>query len=154
MISPVTAVLTAEQRKTMVGTTSSGGSSRRIEDCCSRCSRSAGGSPATIRSVKVTPGITTLTRIPAGPSSFERVRVRPWSDALAAAYGPVPGTPSTATPEETLTIRPQPRARIDRKSTRLNSSHVRISYAVFCLKKKKNRNLLTANLQKEQKQKC
>src|SRR5690606_42074082 len=27
----------------------------------------------------------------------------------------------------------------DRKSTRLNSSHVKISYAVFCLKKKKNR---------------
>src|SRR5436305_4494471 len=26
----------------------------------------------------------------------------------------------------------------DRKSTRLNSSHVRISYAVFCLKKKKS----------------
>src|SRR5690625_6837419 len=37
----------------------------------------------------------------------------------------------------------QPRAQgrafqIDRKSTRLNSSHVAISYAVFCLKKKKN----------------
>src|SRR3989442_11027456 len=28
----------------------------------------------------------------------------------------------------------------DRKSTRLNSSHVRISYAVFCLKKKKKMN--------------
>src|SRR6266496_2375221 len=28
--------------------------------------------------------------------------------------------------------------RRDRKSTRLNSSHVEISYAVFCLKKKKN----------------
>src|SRR5690349_24208690 len=28
---------------------------------------------------------------------------------------------------------------IDRKSTRLNSSHVEISYAVFCLKKKKSR---------------
>src|SRR5690625_5696480 len=27
---------------------------------------------------------------------------------------------------------------IDRKSTRLNSSHVAISYAVFCLKKKRN----------------
>src|SRR5262245_64348636 len=27
----------------------------------------------------------------------------------------------------------------DRKSTRLNSSHLGISYAVFCLKKKKNR---------------
>src|SRR5699024_12596964 len=30
--------------------------------------------------------------------------------------------------------------RQDRKSTRLNSSHVSISYAVFCLKKKKKRN--------------
>src|SRR2546427_2136894 len=29
-------------------------------------------------------------------------------------------------------------ARQDRKSTRLNSSHSQISYAVFCLKKKKN----------------
>src|SRR2546427_3205291 len=28
---------------------------------------------------------------------------------------------------------------LDRKSTRLNSSHSQISYAVFCLKKKKNR---------------
>src|SRR5207302_7505120 len=28
----------------------------------------------------------------------------------------------------------------DRKSTRLNSSHVKISYAVFCLKKKKQNN--------------
>src|SRR5437773_8205436 len=28
----------------------------------------------------------------------------------------------------------------DRKSTRLNSSHITISYAVFCLKKKKNTN--------------
>src|SRR5690349_22142754 len=31
------------------------------------------------------------------------------------------------------------RRRRDRKSTRLNSSHVEISYAVFCLKKKKKR---------------
>src|SRR5690554_7205128 len=30
-------------------------------------------------------------------------------------------------------------AKADRKSTRLNSSHVRISYAVFCLKKKKKK---------------
>src|SRR5437868_15535981 len=39
-----------------------------------------------------------------------------------------------------LRIRLRPRrrctARVDRKSTRLNSSHVSISYAVFCLKKK------------------
>src|SRR5436305_11129250 len=32
-----------------------------------------------------------------------------------------------------------PQIWIDRKSTRLNSSHVRISYAVFCLKKKKKK---------------
>src|SRR3712207_8440555 len=31
----------------------------------------------------------------------------------------------------------------DRKSTRLNSSHANISYAVFCLKKKKKRNCYT-----------
>src|SRR2546430_11482647 len=32
-----------------------------------------------------------------------------------------------------------PESRLDRKSTRLNSSHSQISYAVFCLKKKKQR---------------
>src|SRR5688572_32039596 len=32
--------------------------------------------------------------------------------------------------------------KIDRKSTRLNSSHSQISYAVFCLKKKKRSNSL------------
>src|SRR3712207_7852195 len=31
--------------------------------------------------------------------------------------------------------------RVDRKSTRLNSSHANISYAVFCLKKKNNDNV-------------
>src|SRR3712207_8276106 len=34
--------------------------------------------------------------------------------------------------------------RVDRKSTRLNSSHANISYAVFCLKKKKPRQIRTA----------
>src|SRR5690242_21229879 len=36
-----------------------------------------------------------------------------------------------------LAVRVQARAIVDRKSTRLNSSHMSISYAVFCLKKKK-----------------
>src|SRR3712207_8652492 len=41
----------------------------------------------------------------------------------------------------------QPRAkRSDRKSTRLNSSHANISYAVFCLKKKNNINNINASL--------
>src|SRR2546430_7491237 len=34
-------------------------------------------------------------------------------------------------------VRIDVRAELDRKSTRLNSSHSQISYAVFCLKKKK-----------------
>src|SRR5690554_7766556 len=35
----------------------------------------------------------------------------------------------------------------DRKSTRLNSSHVRISYAVFCLKKKKKKKHISSKQQ-------
>src|SRR5690606_40891352 len=34
---------------------------------------------------------------------------------------------------------------LDRKSTRLNSSHVKISYAVFCLKKKIKNTIIPAN---------
>src|SRR2546421_955503 len=48
--------------------------------------------------------------------------------------------------QECLCYKPSPRrtilkltAKRDRKSTRLNSSHDQISYAVFCLKKKKNK---------------
>src|SRR2546426_6805660 len=45
----------------------------------------------------------------------------------AASYDPARGSP-----EAWIVMR----ARTDRKSTRLNSSHLVISYAVFCLKKK------------------
>src|SRR5438045_7903892 len=37
-------------------------------------------------------------------------------------------------------------ARRDRKSTRLNSSHLGISYAVFCLKKKNNKETMTKHM--------
>src|SRR5258707_1121143 len=44
-------------------------------------------------------------------------------------------------PENALVRQPDGQWReVDRKSTRLNSSHANISYAVFCLKKKKMRN--------------
>src|SRR2546426_8761907 len=43
-----------------------------------------------------------------------------------------------AHPVQPLAQRARHRERRDRKSTRLNSSHLVISYAVFCLKKKKN----------------
>src|SRR5471032_3598632 len=42
--------------------------------------------------------------------------------------------------------------RVDRKSTRLNSSHITISYAVFCLKKKK-KNIRVAFTKKKKKKK-
>src|SRR6266403_4591126 len=57
---------------------------------------------------------------------------------------PIPSPPSPRRPPPAETSAPLParrrspqRSRRDRKSTRLNSSHVEISYAVFCLKKKK-----------------
>src|SRR5690606_39927468 len=42
--------------------------------------------------------------------------------------------------------RTAPLATEDRKSTRLNSSHVKISYAVFCLKKKKKTHTSTSQI--------
>src|SRR2546426_10754133 len=45
---------------------------------------------------------------------------------------------SIAAARDDYYVRPGTRPEIDRKSTRLNSSHLVISYAVFCLKKKKN----------------
>src|SRR5690242_21134857 len=47
--------------------------------------------------------------------------------------GPVPAPPAMSASVST--------AQGDRKSTRLNSSHMSISYAVFCLKKKKKHHI-------------
>src|SRR5256885_11897684 len=59
------------------------------------------------------------------------------SPQTPAAYPFAPRSPPPAPPP-----RPQP----DRKSTRLNSSHLVISYAVFCLKKKKRQWIASAEL--------
>src|SRR5690606_40279279 len=53
--------------------------------------------------------------------------------ALVQAYLQATGKPAEELETEDIF---DPR-KVDRKSTRLNSSHVKISYAVFCLKKKK-----------------
>src|SRR5690606_14577683 len=55
-----------------------------------------------------------------------------WTDAVPAGQYTTTVTTNDGAKTEThvLTL-------TDRKSTRLNSSHVKISYAVFCLKKKK-----------------
>src|SRR3989440_7937374 len=46
-------------------------------------------------------------------------------------------SPRTPSGRSALPVTSTPPGRTDRKSTRLNSSHDQISYAVFCLKKKK-----------------
>src|SRR6266496_6310872 len=64
-------------------------------------------------------------------------------DALPICSSRRPRSPSFSTRTRRGRTRacgsPSGSRRTDRKSTRLNSSHVEISYAVFCLKKKKNK---------------
>src|SRR5438874_5170288 len=61
---------------------------------------------------------------------------------LFRSIGRVDGEPTAGARSISSTVTciifrgPSGRTRRDRKSTRLNSSHVEISYAVFCLKKK------------------
>src|SRR6266436_7440049 len=59
-------------------------------------------------------------------------------DALPIPPAPPPSPALLATCSPRRPGSRAPRSRRDRKSTRLNSSHGYISYAVFCLKKKKN----------------
>src|SRR3712207_8342167 len=69
--------------------------------------------------------------LPISPSTSTATCSRPTAE-LAARPSPA-GSSRSASPSESSSTR----ASSDRKSTRLNSSHANISYAVFCLKKKK-----------------
>src|SRR5690349_22674354 len=62
-------------------------------------------------------------------------------DALPICPAPAAKKKAAASKAPAAAPKQQPVVR-DRKSTRLNSSHVEISYAVFCLKKKKNPTLI------------
>src|SRR5436305_8856075 len=64
-----------------------------------------------------------------------RSQGRPHRPAHPAARGPRDRRRQRRRPIGWFVVR---RGAQDRKSTRLNSSHVRMSYAVFCLKKKKS----------------
>src|SRR2546430_5631377 len=57
---------------------------------------------------------------------------------MAASMPPKEAMPRTDLRISSVTSDGSARSTRDRKSTRLNSSHSQISYAVFCLKKKKN----------------
>src|SRR2546427_8219300 len=75
---------------------------------------------------------TTLFRSPLGNRVRVRLRTLTAEITLTSAQRLKlsPGDPIVASFKAT-------QIRLDRKSTRLNSSHSQISYAVFCLKKKK-----------------
>src|SRR5207249_8655652 len=76
----------------------------------------------------------------AGFSSEEILReIAPGRNRLLYLWGHLTAVHDAMLPLLSLGERLHPE--LDRKSTRLNSSHVSISYAVFCLKKKKNKNL-------------
>src|SRR5688572_31698097 len=66
--------------------------------------------------------------VPAGAQGLDEHLLVPDADAGEAVGSEVGGVADTPRSGEGC---------IDRKSTRLNSSHSQISYAVFCLKKKK-----------------
>src|SRR3712207_7251045 len=56
-------------------------------------------------------------------------------------------SPSKLAPLNLGTHRSDTGSTVDRKSTRLNSSHANISYAVFCLKKKKTNTIIVQHSQ-------
>src|SRR2546422_7498874 len=79
---------------------------------------------------------TTLFRSVADDFESHRIQFRPHAAPLTEMRSsPVLATLQTSPLKSTVVV-PCSRTR-DRKSTRLNSSHGYISYAVFCLKKKK-----------------
>src|SRR3712207_7895831 len=86
---------------------------------------------------------TTLFRSPADPhpeqqdGEQERREQRGQADGAAARTHAADGTGRLSGPGQTRRNRRSDSPEPDRKSTRLNSSHANISYAVFCLKKKK-----------------
>src|SRR2546430_5385147 len=82
---------------------------------------------------------TTLFRSRLGPESFPQQRRQ-----FGGAWQPREGRPEPLRVGRVLPLHEEAKPHQiaeDRKSTRLNSSHSQISYAVFCLKKKKNKDI-------------
>src|SRR5690606_41901105 len=96
--------------------------------------------------VTLTPLHLTLSLHDALPISSSTPRERRQASAAGGATG-APVHQALAKQTATRKIRAETIESRDRKSTRLNSSHVKISYAVFCLKKKRAhpRNQFKAN---------
>src|SRR2546430_2885688 len=80
---------------------------------------------------------------------FRSVRLSDVANVIDGVENALQAAWANQIPAVILNIQRQPGANIiavvdrDRKSTRLNSSHSQISYAVFCLKKKNNNSILS-----------
>src|SRR5690606_40927732 len=82
-----------------------------------------------IREEDIRSKIRTAIGMPSKRPNFERFFMNIWTNETSAWIS----ARAWAKGQETFAA-----GDLDRKSTRLNSSHVKISYAVFCLKKKNN----------------
>src|SRR6266540_5274925 len=78
-----------------------------------------------------------ILTISAPSAGAQRVQVRPVSSCQRTARPGLPPPSAGHRPVRSSTFHSL--SCRDRKSTRLNSSHITISYAVFCLKKKKKK---------------
>src|SRR2546426_5307351 len=88
------------------------------------------------------PPTTTTDRAP-GRRSSGRCFSGAWASNAVASAMPQTVAPDLRATDLSVAVALGARSDItDRKSTRLNSSHLVISYAVFCLKKKKNNHVL------------
>src|SRR5690242_21220207 len=88
-----------------------------------------------------------------GGSLADELTARGWTDVTVVDRGPLFSTGGSTSHAPGLVFQTNPSKTMsefakytvekfgDRKSTRLNSSHMSISYAVFCLKKKKNKKI-------------
>src|SRR5699024_12642377 len=93
---------------------------------------------------RTVPFLVLMLRRPPGPPLFPYTTLFRSSPCRGSSRAAAPGSRGGRCPRPRRSRhrsrRRLRRGRLDRKSTRLNSSHVSISYAVFCLKKKKKDN--------------
>src|SRR5699024_12286930 len=111
-----------------------------VSSWCSRTPATAPAAPSTLSLHDALPISLPVCLAVPSPVLEERLSAGFWARPPCCA---VPLSPCFLSP--LLKSRDLSLPSLDRKSTRLNSSHVSISYAVFCLKKKKQHKSHTGN---------
>src|SRR5690606_39660092 len=109
------------------GSASSGSCVTADRSCLATSAASAYGTPA--------------SDIARSESRAERSSFSERSGRYTASWNQAARRTTSGSPAYSASSSTRSRTAVDRKSTRLNSSHVKISYAVFCLKKKKHKHV-------------